>query len=314
MVCLLNNRRKYTQEHVAPAGGGVWADFNLSKTGAHVADKQLIDPASAYLSNQPLRCYGITPVVDGSLLIAAEGQGHGYVWGFASGHSFELDYANSFYSSRTGSFSSFYGIMFNADGTAIYRQSGGSTAVYMQSLGSVYNLATAGAATTVFNSYGQGIITVPYYFMFSSDGKRLFYKHATGNMLHCMELGEAWPTTPPTKWDLKAVNLSSFDTAISGSTNTWNAFTLSPDGKCIVLTTNLMVVKFVLSTPWDLSTIALHSYKSLLDDVRSVSGDSSVSVTLSGVAINDAGTKMIVHNRAGGTTAKCRFFEYNLVV
>ena len=314
MVCLLHNRRKYTQEQISPAVGGVWADFDLSKTGANVANVQLIDTASSYLANQPLRCYGIVPMYDGSLLISAEGQGHGYVWGFSSGHSFELNNINSFYSSRTGSFSSFYSIVFNEDGTAFYRQSGGTQSIYIQPLGSAYNIGTAGAATTVFNSYSNGIITNPAYFLFSSDGKRLFYKYSNGNVLYGMSFDTAWPTTAPNVWDLKANNLSSFDSSIGTSTNTWNGFTFSPDGKCIVATTNLMVVKFVLSTPWDISTMTLHSSKSLLDDVRSVSGDSSVSVTLSGVAINNSGTKMIVHNRAGGTTAKCRFFEYNLVV
>ena len=314
MVCLLHNRRKYTQEQIVPVTGGVWADFDLSKTGANVANVQLVDTASAYLSNQPLQCYGIVPMADGSLLISAEGQGHGYVWGFSSGHSFELSNVNSFYSSRTGSFSSFYCIVFNADGTAFYRQSGGTQAVYLQPLGSAYNIGTAGSATTILNSYYQGLVVNPAYFLFSTDGKKLFYKGSTNNTLYSISFDEAWPTASPATWSLQAKSLAGFDTSISGTTNTWNGFTLSPDGKCIVATTNLQVVKFVLSTPWDISTMTLHSSKSLLADVRSVSGDSNVSVTLAGVAINDAGTKMIVHNRANGTTAKCRFFEYNLVV
>lgn len=313
MVTLLHNRRKYTSGQSSPTAGGVWADFNLSHMGGHVRSTQLVDSASSYLSGQPLRCYGLTPMPNGNLLISADGQGHSYVWGFTSGHSMELEYIDNFYTSRTGSFSGFYAITFTGDGTGFYRQSGGVSTIYYQPLGSPYNLGTAGSSTAVFSSVSQGIVGVPYYISVSSDGKTLIYKTST-SLLYGVSFDTAWPTSAFDRWSMKSINLSSFDSfMISSGTNTWNGFTVSPDGKCIVATTNQTVVKFALSTPWDVSTMSFHSFKNLLDDVRSISGDSNVSVTLTGVAVNAAGTKMLVHNRAGGTTAKCRFFEYDLV-
>ena len=313
MVILLHNRRKYTGGQVSPSGGGVWADFDLSKTVGHVKSAQPVDSASSYNSGKPIRCFQIAPMPNGSLIISADGQGHGYVWGFSAGHSFELEHLDNFYTSRTGSYSSMYSMNFNSDGTGFYRQSGGSSTLYYQPLGNAYNVSTAGASVTVLTGAANGILSVPYYFAFSPDGKVFVYKSTGNNMMYSLLLDNGWPTSAPNKWMMSSINLSAFDSQIlSSGSNTWNGFTFSPDGRCMIATTNIYVVKFVMSTPWDISTMQLHSLKNLTDDIRSVSGDSSVSVTLSGIAVNPAGTKMIVHNRA--TIEKCRFFEYNLVV
>ena len=285
MVILLHNRRKYTGGQVSPSGGGVWADFDLSKTVGHVKSAQPVDSASSYNSGKPIRCFQIAPMPNGSLIISADGQGHGYVWGFSAGHSFELEHLDNFYTSRTGSYSSMYSMNFNSDGTGFYRQSGGSSTLYYQPLGNAYNVSTAGASVTVLTGAANGILSVPYYFAFSPDGKVFVYKSTGNNMMYSLLLDNGWPTSAPNKWMMSSINLSAFDSQIlSSGSNTWNG----------------------------ISTMQLHSLKNLTDDIRSVSGDSSVSVTLSGIAVNPAGTKMIVHNRA--TIEKCRFFEYNLLV
>ena len=311
MVYLPNIRRKHLQAQVLPSGSDVWADFDLSKLGAHAGVAALSDSASGYYSGQPLRCYGLQTLPDGSLLISAEGQGHAYVWGFETGHEFEVSHFNSFYSSRTGSFSSLYSVIANHDGTVFYRQSSGSYCVYMQPLGQSYNISTAGSTVTVVNGQANGILVCPQYMFFSSDGNKLFYKNQSGNVFYCMTFDSPWPTaTVSGGWKVESLSLAQFDSSMGTSTFTWRGFTFSPDGKSAVFTTNTNVVKFVLTNPWDITTVRLHSFKNITDDVKS---GTNIGVTLAGVAINDTGTKMIVHNRASDTMANCKFYEYNLV-
>ena len=314
MICLMHNRRKYTQEQVAPVTGGVWADFDLSKTQGHVASKQIVDNVAFYNSNNPLMCYGLSPTPSGGLLIVANSQRAAYVWDFASDHSFELEYLNSFYTSRAGSYADLYSLILNPDGSAYYRCSSSSQNLYMNPLGQNYNLSTSGSGVTILDSTNCGVLATLHYIAFSSDGKKFFYKSNSSAYVYCVSLDTAWPTSAYTgSWSLSRIALSQFDQYVSGSTNTWRGFTFSPDGKCVLFTANRRVAKFVLTTAWDISTLTFHSDIDLYDDIRSVTGDSSVSVTLAGVAVNAAGTKMIVHNRAGDTIAKARFFEYNLV-
>ena len=309
MNILLHNRRKYTQEQPLPSGGGVWADFDLSKLGSHTASAQPVDPTSYNAANQPLMIYDLHTMPDDSLLIAANSQGHVYVWGFAAGHEFDLMQVNSLYTTRTQNFT-FYSACFSGDGMSLFSGYGGDVA--RRRLAVAYNLGTVGNSETVVSGSSAGIAETLHYIFFSGDGKKLFYKSFSSSRFYCLSLESPWAAESTRFEKLERVLLSDFNAQASpgSSTVTWNGFTFSPDGKVLVATTNRNVVKFVLSTPWELNTMAFHSAKELYDDVRD---GTNIGVTLGGVAINAAGTKMIVHNRADGTRANAKFYGYDLV-
>lgn len=316
MNILLHNRRRYTQEQPLPSGGGVWADFDLSKLGSHTAAVQLVDPTSYNLANEPLTGTGcdLHTIPDDSLLIAAASQFHVYAWGFAAGHEFDLMQVNSLYTTRTQNFQ-FYSACFSGDGMSLF--SGNGTVVNRRRLAVAYNLGTASNNETIVNGAVAGIADIIDFMFFSGDGKKLFYKSSSSSRLYCLSLKSPWYNESTDFEKLERVLLSEFDARVNETigespttTITWNGFTFSPDGKVLVATTNRIAVKFVLSTPWELKTMTFHSAKELYDDVRD---GANINVTLCGVAINAAGTKMIVHNRAGGTRANAKFYGYDLV-
>lgn len=311
MVYLPNIRRKYVQEQVIPSGAGAWADFNLSKLGSFISSVQLTDSTAGSNSTNPLRCYNMLPFgADGdSLLINAQLQGHAYVYGFSNGHSFELPYLNNSFSSRTGYYSSFYGIFPLPDGGSFYNFYSGN-AIYWRPMSIAYNLSNVGNNVLVFNSYNGGIIESPNCSFLSSDGLSLFYKSFESDYLYCVRLPSAWPQESTGFATLKKFALTDFESTIGlASSETWRCFMFSPDGKCAIFSTTTNLVKFVLSVPWDFSTAVVHSHKAISG--LTLNG-SSVTVGLGGMAVNPTGTKLILHNRANSAT-NAGFYDFALV-
>lgn len=97
-------------------------------------------------------------------------------------------------------------------------------------------------------------------------------------------------------------------------------FCFSPDGNYLVVASansSAQVIKWKLGTPWDItSTITLESYAKLQNtEGESCYGYDSGNGTAHGIAIDRAGTKMIVQFYAygyGWSAVKYKFVEYNL--
>ena len=306
MNCVLANRRKWFQaapEPDVPDVPSVWANFNLANA-KYVGSAQLSDTTAAANSGV-ITCYGLRPMADGQLLIAAYTQGEVYAWGFADGHSFEVANFNPLYTSRVNA--NAYDLQFNTDGTKLFYVNNSSD-VYVRELASAYNLGTAGAQSTKGSSAANGLAVSIENFAFSSDGGKLFYKRGWGanndwsRCLYVFENGIAWSANGGS-YSLDRFFLSQFNTKFAGDSATgtsvnWRNFCFSPDGLAVVFVAGSWAVKLVLTEAWNVNTMVFHSSVKLTDNMGT---------TPTAIAVNADGTKMIVFERV-----EKKFHEYTL--
>lgn len=286
---------------VVPAG---WADFDLSKLGDPVANASLTDSTATYGSNENISLLGMQTLPDDSLLFGAVAQGHPYIWGFDDGHAFEISHFKSAPTSRGVAIENYRGAVLANDGKTIYDTD--TSGVYRTALGTAYDLSTGGTRTFVSNS---GFGEMPIRLQFSNDGSRLFYRSdATNNRaLYFVDLATPWDVS--SKGQYSSFDLGALQNLPAAIVQAY-AFLFSPDGKEFLYTVenntlyqadrSQYIIKLSLSTAYDLSTATVHSSKRL-------SGGSN---WWQGIAVNNAGTKMLLF-KWNGSTARA-FYEYNL--
>lgn len=323
MISLPNNRRKYYQPVVKDVTG-VWAPFDMAKS-KHVASAQLTDDTA---SSNPgtIICSTIKPLPDGNLLIGASKNASVYVWKFAKGHSFEVSRFNAYYASRKTNFLCSGGF-FNEDGTAYY---GGYTA------GNVMYRFSITSDPYTFTTLEAGVEIIPRDVLLdraqrswiTPDGKRMFFAASTSwsGDIYTIDFAKPWPSnsfhgTSTSSSDiylgdyypynLTVANMRKWNGIVGNNNETyWEGFAFSPDGLGMVIVAHSSagdyVVKFNLSSAFDLSTLEFDSCKKLNDDFGT-----DKSSWINAVAVNDDGTKMIVFN-GRDTGHENKFHEYDL--
>ena len=299
-----------TFQIVSGGGGASWQDFDLSKLGDAVASASLRDSSAYYLAGENVTLYGIQTLPDDRIFFSSAAQGHPYIWGFHEGHPFEVSHFKSTFDSRGGPTAYYKGGTLASDGTVLYDYNStgfnptAATGVYKTMLGSAYVLSSGNTRAFVATAIDE---TAPYRMQFSYDGLRLFFKDESSALLKCATLLTPWDFSSST-------GVSSFALdAISGlpsSVATVYAFQFSPNGKTLVFSyadgpisstgTTHYLVKLSLSTAYNLSTASVHSYKGVFSDANCCHG----------IAVNNAGTKILLFKWNGSTTRA--FYEYNL--
>ena len=283
---------------VVPAG---WADFDLSKLGDPVGSATLQDSTAYYESGANIMLYGIQTLPDDSIFFAAQAQGHSYIWGFDDGHAFDVSHFNSTFTSRSFPIGGHIGSVLGDGGTLLY-DSVSDNGIYKTALSTAYQLPTEDTRTKIGNAGLLGFM--PHSMQFSNDGSKFFYKDAGRPHLYQTELSTPWQLS--SKGDHTFTNLQGLSN-LPTSLSVMHAFLFSPDGKELLFagrTQTLYEVDWVeylikvnLSTAYDLSTASVHSYKAV----------TKYNNPINGIAVNNAGTKLILFNGASRT-----FYEYNL--
>ena len=327
MITLFNNRRKYFQPVVKDITG-VWAPFDMAKS-SHVASAQLTD-SDAAANPGAVICSSMKPLPDGSLLIGASKNQAVYVWKFAKQHSFEVSRFNAYYHSRLNSLLYTNGF-FNDDGTAYYGgYSTGFVAQRWPITSEPYTFTKTGTAVEFLER--SALLVKPQLCWITPDGKSMFYKEneTWGGSIYKVDFGKPWPSNSYHgnsssssdvylgdcyPWNVSSFTFRDFNEKVGGVSMTyWNGFAFSPDGLAMVATThsgsgttaNDYAVKFTLSTAFDLSTLEFDSCRRLNDDFATDGKDYATAI-----AVNDAGTKMIIFN-GNSTSTENKFHEYDL--
>ena len=191
------------------------------------------------------------------------------------------------YSSETYDFSAQstnVGSLFIGDsGTKMYlgkKDFTGGRRIYQYTLSTPWDISSASYASKNFNTDSQvGGELVGIFF--KPDGTKLFAQ--SGN-------GEIYSYTLSTPWDVSTTTYDSVFKSLSGAGDTYS-MTFSSDGTALYITDNddNELKYYTLSTPWDVSTIALASSLSV----------SSQTATPSGVSISDDGHFLFVIDSTG---------------
>lgn len=291
---------------IVAASGGSWERINLSNLGDSVANASLRDSTAYYQSNTNLSCLGIQTLPDDSIFFAAPEQGYSYIWGFDEGHAFEVGHFKSTYTSRSRVVSGYKSATLCNDGTLLYDMDNSQNATFKTILDTPYQLATENSRTFIGNAGLTGIL--PYRMQFSSDGRKFLYRGGNdAKTLYYANLSTPWDLSSKSEhnyFDLGSLSNLPFD-----SMGEALAFQFSPDGKTLLFTCRdnaaqsgnrkQYLIKLSLSTPYDLSTASVHSYKHL----------STGSNWWQGLAVNNDATKMLLHLWNGTERV---FYEYNL--
>jgi hypothetical protein len=137
-----------------------------------------------------------------------------------------------------------HGLAFSTDGTKLFvSEDSGGTSVITYTLGTPWDVSTAGAAGTSYNFSAQG--TRGYYLEFKSDGtKMVIFDITSGYEVNQYNLSVAWDVST-------ATFIGTF------SLPTFNGAAISLDGTRIFLIRSSIVTELILSTPWDVTTAAL---------------------------------------------------------
>lgn len=289
----------YITAAVVPAS---WADFEFTNLGDAVASVGLRDSGAVYESSKNLDAYHIQVLPDGRIHFGAQLQGHAYIWGFEEGHPFDIGHFKSTYDSRSPVVSSFgSSILYNEGRSGYYSFLGGTVGIKPFTLSTAYDLSTRSSGSAL----NIGASGYAMHMAFSADGKKFFAKPygslADNYFLWQYDLSTPFDVSTADRENPTIVNLNT----LTGETYTWRDFFFSPDGRHMVATSGNglgLVHKFSLSTPWDITTLSRTSHKQIF----------SAGAVLNAVAVNDAGTKMIVYNKDSAGAAGYKFYEYDL--
>lgn len=286
---------------IVAASTGSW-DFDITKTSnVAAAAAYLIDPAAYYESNKRLDPYTIQVLPDGRLHFVGQAQGHAYIWGFEDGHPFEVEHFKSTFDSKSGVKASAGSQWLSSDGTK-------GVFSYLSSSCYPFTLSTAFDLTTR-SSFGEAIEGISggqaLGMAFSPDGMHFFFKPITSSYIKARSLTVAWN---PGQYDSeKSADIGT----LSGESSNLAGFCVAPDGKRLVVISKgsvyTRVCVFTMSTPWDVSTLEYLAYKDVYNNIVGTSGYHDAKT----LAINEAGTKMIIFDRCGDAQG-WRFCEYNL--
>lgn len=291
-----------TFQIIASASSGGWANFDLSDIDGEspVSTAKLYDSGATWASYTSIDTYAIQILPDGRLHFGAQAQGHAYIWGFEEGYDFDIAYFKSTYDSKSPSVADMGCSLLDPSGTfGVYSRYSGN-GITKFSLSSEYDLSTRtnGGNVTMATGYGAHIA-------FSADGTKFFNKKSVDKMLYCRHLTTAYDAAEYSESEVTSLDLNSAS-GLSGSP-VWRGFCFSPDGLAMVVTEGSgtgSVHKFTLSDPWDITTAVLSSSATL----------APTGCYLEAVAINDAGTKMILcDGKNRGASGDRIFYEYNLV-
>lgn len=277
----------------APAS---WADFEFTNLGDAVASAGLRDSGAVYEAGTNLDTYNIQILPDGRLHFGAQLQGHAYIWGFEEGHPFDIGHFKSTYDSRSAVVMNFGSSILYNEGRSGYYGYYTNNGLKSFALSTAYDLSTRSDGSTLNMSGGYAL-----HMAFSADGTKFFNKNATSSVLYCRLLSTPFDASSYNEQEVVSADLDS----IVGESLTWRDFCFSPDGRFMVATSGNglgLVHKFSLSTPWDITTLSRTSYKQIFSE----------NAVLNAVAVNDAGTKMIVYNKDSASADGYKFYEYNL--
>jgi hypothetical protein len=169
------------------------------------------------------------------------------------------------------------GVAFNTDGSKLYMAGISNDAVYQYSLSTAFDLSTISYDSVSFNISGQDVQASEI--VFNTDGTKMFMIGLNTDAIYQYSLS--------TGFDLSTASYDSVSFDVSGQDAIPYDLDINPDGtKMYVMGSGTdAVYQYSLSTAFDLSTA---SYDSVSFSV------SSQETSPSGLAFNNAGTKMYI--------------------
>lgn len=271
--------------YVTSAASG-WGGFEFTNLGSAAGSATLKDSGATYHPLDSINPFNIQVLPDGRLHFGGQLQGHAYVWGFDEGHPFDVSRFKASYDSRSPA-TPYFGSSVLCGGTSGYYSYYGGLNITPFTLSAAYDLSTRTGGTSVSMAANDAL-----HMAFSADGMK-FYHKPDGATLYCRSLSN--PFTLASGDATASADLGT----VTGEIGTWRDFSFSPDGRHMVAVSGSgtgRVHKFSLSTPWDVSTLSRTSYAALSIGYPEA------------VAVNDAGTKMIVFN----ADTDNKFYGYDL--